>query len=52
METAEAADNVVKNLHGTVLDGERLTVLRLNGMETHEDHDTLTGPCLRLSTMP
>jgi RNA recognition motif-containing protein len=44
MEAAEAADNVCKHLHRTVLDGERHTVLRLNGMETHEDQDTLTGP--------
>lgn len=36
METAEAADNVWKSLHGTVLGGERLIVLRIDGMETHE----------------
>ena len=43
MEIAEAADNVCKNLHSTVVEAERLTVLRLNGMEGHEDQDTLTG---------
>ncbi len=44
MEISEAADNLCKNLHSTVVEGVSLTVLRLNGMETHEDQDTCTGP--------
>lgn len=36
METAEAGDNVYKNLNRRVLDGERLTVLPIEGIETHE----------------
>jgi RNA recognition motif-containing protein len=44
METAEAAAEAYKNLNGAVLDGEKLIVLRLDGMEAHEDESTLTGP--------
>jgi RNA recognition motif-containing protein len=44
METAEAAAEAYKNLNRAVLDGEKLTVLQLDGMETHEDESTLTGP--------
>ena len=44
METAEAADEVYRNLNGTVLDGEKLTVLRLEDIEMHDDESTLTGP--------
>ena len=36
METAEAADNVCKNLNRTVLDSEKLTVLPIDGVDTHE----------------
>jgi RNA recognition motif-containing protein len=36
METAEAADNVCKNLNRTVLDCERLTLLPIDGMDTPE----------------
>lgn len=38
METAEAANNVCTNLHGTVLDSEGLTVLLIDGMETLPGH--------------
>ena len=44
METAEAANKVCTNLHGTVLGGEALTVLLIEGMETYEVQDPLKGP--------
>jgi hypothetical protein len=36
METAEAVENVCKSLHATVLDSERLTVLRIDDIETYD----------------
>jgi RNA recognition motif-containing protein len=44
METAEAANKVCTNLHGTFLGGEALTVLLIEGMETYEVQDPLKGP--------